>query len=542
MEITRLQELIKKVLAIYLKFAAVHTVYRVLKLVYVFLRARYLWRNFPGDSSDVLAVKLGSNYHRLHDYVYDTVKDYPNSSIVRSSEGPEVVLLCNSPEAVEWLLKEKFDVFTKGDPKKDLVYKLLGDFIGPQGIFTLRHGQLTHPNSHEMWVKQRKTGSKIFTKRNFEDFMHEVFVEKGLKVLKILDENKEKYVDMQDVFFKFTMDTIEKLFFGRTVNSVEGEMSTFGKHFDAAHHHALAIIFDNIPFAILGLIAPFPFGGRLFDFSRSLTKRQKEFNYNVNQLDEHVVEVIREARRDPNLKNRRDMISNILNADIMFKGAKISDEVLRDMVLSFIIAGRDTTACTLSWMFYELCKNPESQERLCTEIDKQSQVWEESDGVKIPKNEDLTAEKLPVLNAVLYETMRLHPAVPTNFKMASEDTVYLDGTKVPKGSKVYYNPYSLNRNPKRYKDPEKFDIDRWIPFKEPTLYEFAVFQAGPRYCLGKDMAKLEMKVLVCMLLQKFRFSMKPGESIFYTINFTMSLANNRERNSFNLWVKSSERL
>lgn len=209
------------------------------------------------------------------------------------------------------------------------------------------------------------------------------------------------------------------------------------------------------------------------------------FRCEVAKLDKFAFKIIKEARVDSDLTSRRDLLANFLNSK---GGDQLSDKELRDIVLNMTIAGRDTTACTLTWLVYILTQNPEVEKELCKEID------EKLKGAS-PTLEDLSPENMPYLNGVLFETLRLFPPVPEDEKVVSEDGVeYLDGTPLPKGTHVVFAPYSMGRNPKVYPDPEKVDPMRWIPFKMPNAYEFPVFQAGPRFCLGKDMAQFEAKV------------------------------------------------
>eukprot|EP00924_Labyrinthula_sp_SR-Ha-C_P006475 snap_masked-scaffold_80-processed-gene-0.2-mRNA-1 protein AED:0.31 eAED:0.31 QI:0/-1/0/1/-1/1/1/0/544 len=529
-------------LKLYAKFALIQSSLKILKLVLVNLRKSHAWKKVPGATPDPFAQQIKKNFLRLHDFHHEQVYPYPEAPLIKTHDGPNLSLVCNNAESVQWLLKDEFSSFTKPGSGSQKVFVLLREFIGDNGIFTLQHGEHLSKSSHEKWLKQRKVGSKIFTKSNFENFMFNVFVEKALKLNKVIETRKEKYIDMQDMFFKFTMDSIEKLFFGNEVNSIEGEMSFYGKNFDLAHQQLLPLLFGNIPASLAEIIAPFPFDKVLFNWSRAFSKRQEIFTKSIKNLDSHIYKFIEQAKNDRSMGERRDLIANFLNANIYFGGKPMTDQVLRDIVLNMSIAGRDTTACALSWMFYELSIHKDVQQKLQKEIETALKDNKEIYGVKVPRLSDFSVENLPYLNAVIHETLRLHPPVPSNFKESTKDCYYPDGTFVPAGTKINYNTYSLNRNRNVYHKPDSFLPERWIPFKEPSMYEFPVFQAGPRFCLGKDMAKIEIKTVACILLQKFDFSLKKGEEIFYSLMLTMSLANSYKRTSFNLWLEPTLRV
>ena len=185
-------------------------------------------------------------------------------------------------------------------------------------------------------------------------------------------------------------------------------------------------------------------------------------------------------------------------------------------------------------MFYILATNTKVQEELCQEIDT---VLEGA----MPNHDNMHHTVTPYLNGVVYEALRLYPPVPINTKTNLKDETLPDGTVLPANSQLLYCPYVMGRDATRYPDPTKVDPNRWIPFKQPSLFEFPVFQAGPRVCLGMNMALFEMKVAAVMLLRQYWFDIAPGEAekIKYSINLTMSLANGEEKGK--LWLIPKKR-
>ena len=135
------------------------------------------------------------------------------------------------------------------------------------------------------------------------------------------------------------------------------------------------------------------------------------------------------------LAKRKDLLANFMNSTRM----KLSTSYLRDLILNFMIAGRDTTACTLTWLFYELSINPEVQDKLYEEL---SAAFP---GNLTPAYADLAPQKLPYLNACIMETLRMHPPVPEEAKYATKDVPFPDGTVVPRGTRLVFLPYAMGR-------------------------------------------------------------------------------------------------
>jgi len=192
----------------------------------------------------------------------------------------------------------------------------------------------------------------------------------------------------------------------------------------------------------------------------------------------------------------------------------LTDKYLRDLILNFLIAGRDTTACALSWMMYVLCLNPEVEEKMYQEIEAVIGNSEFSfDNVK----------DLVYTEAVLLETLRLYPSVPFEFKTCMEDDV-MNGIKIPKGTQVIYNPYTWGRSERLWTDPLVVKPERWFGEDgKHSQYKYITFNAGPRLCLGKHVALLEGKLLAAMIVQRFKLKLVAPKSVTYQFSITLPI-------------------
>jgi len=488
-----------------------------------------------GPSSKLLGIfpQLMQNTLRFHDFWGDLTRGLPICTVRGFYWQADFIWIClRDPKLIKYAMKDGFDDITKPDPRTDLLSDLLCRFLG-RGIFTLRHGK-SIPVENAEWSQQRKVAATIFTKNNFSTNMGDVFTKKSEALRQYLEPGKP--IDMQLLFFNFTMDSILKVFYGEDSNTVGGEENQIGKHYDIAHRAFFEYRFAAFGVEALTDLLPWPWGGKdgiCMNIHARLSPIYKTFTSSVAQLDHDIHEIITKCRADPLLPKRCDMMALFLQAtekDGLSRNE--SDRYLRDVCMNMTIAGRDTTACTLSWMFYLLATHPDLQQRVSEEVLRCVPRG------TMPTLKDLHHANMPLLNAILFETLRLHPAVPVMLKEAAVDTVLPGGQKVPQGTKVRVMVRDMGRDPSLYPEPERVKLERWIPFKKPGQYEFPVFNGGPRLCLGQDMAIFEMKVVTCALLQEFSFTLLKGEEdrITYSLSATMAVCNSKKADSHNLWL------
>lgn len=184
-------------------------------------------------------------------------------------------------------------------------------------------------------------------------------------------------------------------------------------------------------------------------------------------------------------------------------------KVLRDQLVAVLLAGRDTTACTLCWLFYELSRQPQLVADLRAEI-AETVGW-----TAAPTYANLKSMRL--LQHTINETLRLYPVVPFNVRMALRDTTLprgggSDGNSpvgMPKDTPVIYSTHYMQLTPEVYPatsatfpPPEDFAPRRWDTW-QPRHWTYIPFNGGPRICVGQNFAITEMGYAVSRILQRF---------------------------------------
>jgi len=440
-----------------------------------------------------------TNGHQIFDFITARMQTMQtkvlrgNSVLFSGSRGE---LYISDPVAVEHILKTNYNNYIKLDKGQSSIWGV--KFFFGQGVFRADHGPHAHDGG-KSWYHQRKLTSKMFNTFDFKNFIYETFCEKGdLLVDHLRANNPQVPVDMQDYFFRYTMDSFGKIALKSDFDSIRGRNTQFGEAFDAAHAAFLELRAARPLLMSLVLLFPDPSTIRsMLDWLvMKVVPEAHRFKTHIDELHRHCVEVIKERTANPaELNDSKDLLALFLRSQT---SGDWSNKHMSDVILNLIIAGRDTTACTLSWALYELVQNSDVMARLREELAG-------CDGYE-------TIKSNTYLTAVLYETLRLHPPVPLDGKVVVEnDTLPVNGgIQVLPGTRVVYSPYVMGRDPVRWPEPESFRPERWIvdgKFQQPNPYEFPVFQAGPRICLGMSFALLEAGVLLVRLVSGFDFEL-----------------------------------
>lgn len=195
-------------------------------------------------------------------------------------------------------------------------------------------------------------------------------------------------------------------------------------------------------------------------------------------------------------------------------GKELDDENLVDQVINFIIAGRDTTAQTLSWLFFLLSQNPRVTEKVLEEANL------------LVGDGEITYEDVKSMEyakAVFKETLRLYPPVARNSKQALADDILPNGARIAAGTQVGFCSYAMGRSKKIWDNPLAFDPERWIGTAPPSAYKFPAFNAGPRICIGRVAAELQGVYVFVTLLRKYEIKVLNPEKVCQTCSLTLPM-------------------
>lgn len=375
------------------------------------------------------------------------------------------------PRDVERVLRDNVANYTKHSPGYEKLKILLGN-----GLVT---------STGDFWLRQRRIAQPAFHRRRIEGFADTMVVaglDMGERWRSFAREGS--VVDVHQEMMKVTLRIAGETLLSHDPSAEAdeiGEALTLGLHYFDESLHSLVPFFERVP------------------LPRNLRAQRA-----LKKLDDIVRGIITERRRTA---PKNDLLSLLMDARHDETGEGMTDDQLRDEVMTMFLAGHETTANALSWTLALLSLHPHAARRLERELDE------------VLEGRPPTLADLPSLvytSQVLKESMRLFPPVWLMGRRAHDDDE-LGGYRVPKGSYVFVSQHVTHRHPAFWENPEGFDPDRFAPERLAEekergrpKYAYFPFSGGPRQCIGNYMAEMEAQLLLATMLQRYRVALEPG--------------------------------
>ncbi|KAK4241393.1 cytochrome P450 [Achaetomium macrosporum] len=412
------------------------------------------------------------------DYFYNHVFDWATPECPNCVEiaflGRTRFLMTREPEHIKTILTTKFREYGKGEQFHEVWSPFLGD-----SIFTT-DGQL--------WSDSRALIRPMFVKDRVRDL--EIFGRWASALISELPASGQT-VDVMDLFYRMTLDVTTDFLLGGSVNSLNNPKHEFVAAFQDVQRIQM----------LLTILSPF----RLVIPTHRYTRGIRVLERFISPFIDRTLS-LSPAELDK-LSNSSDKDFTFLHNIARFtRDAK----VIRDQLMAVLIAGRDTTAATLSWTIYELAHYPAAYAKLRNEV--LSTVGPH----RAPSYDDL--KSMTYLTHTLNETLRLYPAVPYNLRAALQDTTLPGQPGQPdiavlEGDAVVYSTLAMQRrsdlypergpNGEKFADPALFCPERWDGWT-PKAWNYVPFNGGPRICVGQNFSMTEMAFTLVRLLQKYQ--------------------------------------
>ncbi|KAI7951134.1 hypothetical protein MJO29_009808 [Puccinia striiformis f. sp. tritici] len=400
----------------------------------------------------------------------------------------------SKPEWLEYIQKTNFDNYVKGPLFRNCMYDVFGD-----GIFV---------SDGQMWKRARHATSTIFTLKTFKT----IIVPSSNKSMDELSQvltsiaGRNHPIDFCDLFFRFTLDSFVHMTFGK-------DLGLLGIGYEDKGSNPFSVAFDyaqdQVDFRFV-----MPIGWRLIERLniRSMGKRMKVScgvldDYAYSLIDERMSNLTSDPKKEKQATIHTDLLGLFMNARDE-RGGDLGRTELRDTTLNLIIAGRDTTAEVLSWSFFHLLMNEDLVLR----------IREEASGI-LGEEKRVTYENYKqfiLAYAIVHETLRLHPSVPKDLKCVASDDQIPGGPRVEAGDMVRWSDWQMGRDASIWgPDCGEFKPDRWIDDEKGSIkqfgpYKFHAFNAGPRICLGMNLAIYQAVKVIVETFMSFELEFAPG--------------------------------
>ena len=402
----------------------------------------------------------------LIQHLIEVARDFADPGIFKLYFGSYVSLWVSHPDIVAELSDETRFRKMPG-PGLRAVRSFAGD-----GLFTAFSEE---PN----WAKAHNILLPAFSQRAMRGYF-DMMLEVADALIAKWERHLGRDVNVPDDMTRFTLDSIAIAGFGYRFNSFEKDQ--------------LDPFLESLATALIECMNKTT---RLPIQQRFAKKGQARLAEAIATMNTLVDRVIAERRAHPT--DGGDLLNLMLQAKDPQSGEQLDDLNIRYQILTFLIAGHETTSGMLSFAFYQLLRNPHVLAQAYAEVDRVLP------GDKRPDYADIA--KLDVIERILKETLRLWPTAPA-FSVAPFEDTDIGPWTMRKDRPVNIMTPALHRHPSVWERPYDFDIDRWLPEAEAKRHPHAYkpFGNGVRACIGRQFAMVEAKLALAMMLQKFAIS------------------------------------
>ena len=301
-------------------------------------------------------------------------------------------------------------------------------------------------------------------------------------------------VDIADEMTHLTLDIISRTMFS-------AEADRLGGIVDGAMRRGQSLLTFGL-LDILPVIGP--------PHMRRQLKKVRDSFHAMNGVMHELIQ----ARAAAGGGGTRDLLDRLVAARDSETGKGMSDDEIRDEVVIIFLAGHETTALAMTYVWYLLSQHPEAEAKLHAELDSVL-------GGRAPAHDDIA--KLPYTRMVIEESMRLYPPAPGLSGREAQEEDEIAGTRIPKGAMVLISPWIIQRHRKLWNDPDRFDPERFSDANSAGRHRFAYmpFGGGPRICIGMSLAMTEAILILATLAQRFRLALVPDQEIVLQHRVTM---------------------
>ena len=385
--------------------------------------------------------------------------------IVAYRFGPFPVVLLNHPEAVTRVLQDNHTNYGK---KSSPFYRMLRQFLG-DGLLT---------SDGDVWRRQRRLAQPAFQRRRIEALAPMMVECTRSMVERWRGLAPGTRVDVSGEMMALTLQIVGRALFSQ----------------DLSHDtHSIAGALEELQVQMGERFQSLPLPPVL------PTPRDRRFRSARRMLDDLGLQIVQQRRSQR--ERPEDLLTALIEAVDPETGESMSDRQICDELITFLLAGHETTANTLSWALFLLSRHPDVRRRLESEVDRAA------NGGTVGL-EDLS--RMPLGERVIQETLRLYPPAWV-YGRRSYGPDEFRGYAIGGGQIVTVAPYVLHRHPEFWPNPEGFDPDRFL--LERPKGAFVPFAAGPRQCIGNHFAMMEARLILATLVGQVRANLVPGAQV-----------------------------